>query len=75
MNDTTTYSFTVTGMQCSDCGVLIDEALEEVAGVHRSQTSVLAGRTVVDVDPAVADPDTLAAVIASIGYTVRRDTL
>ena len=74
MNDTTTYSFTVTGMHGGSCGLRIDEALEEVAGVHRSQTSVRAGRTVVDVDPAIADPDTLAAVIASVGYTVRRDT-
>jgi copper chaperone len=65
---TTTYTFTVTGMHCGSCGLLIDETIEETAGVHRSQTSVRAGRTVVDADPAVADPDTLAAVIGSLGY-------
>ncbi|MEV4705424.1 cation transporter [Actinoplanes sp. NPDC049316] len=73
MNGTSTYSFTVTGMHCSSCAMRIDDALEETAGVHRSQTSVRAGRTVVDVDAAVADPETLAAVIGSLGYTARLD--
>jgi copper chaperone len=64
-----TYTFTVTGMHCGSCAILIDETLEQTAGVHRAQTSVRAGRTVVDADPAVADPDTVAAVITGLGYT------
>jgi copper chaperone CopZ len=39
MNDTTTYTFIVTGMHRAGCGKLIDTALEELPGVHRSQTS------------------------------------
>jgi copper chaperone CopZ len=73
MTGTTTYSLTVTGMHCGSCGMLIDETLEETTGVHRSQTTVRAGRTVVDVDAAIADPDTLIAVIGSLGYTARLD--
>ena len=73
MNDTRTYSFTVTGMHCGSCGMLIDEMLEEIHGVHRSQTSVRAGRTIVDVDPAIADPHTLAAAIGSAGYVAHPD--
>ena len=73
MDDSRTYSFSVTGMQRGSCGRLIDQTLEETAGVHRSQTSVPAGRTVVDVDAAAVDPDILAAVIGSLGYTARRD--
>ena len=73
MNDTATYSFTVTGMHCASCGMLIDDALEELPGVHRSQTSVRAGRTIVDVDPDV-EPDTLAAVITATGYPAKRQT-
>ena len=73
MNDTITYSFTVTGMHCGSCGLLIDEALEQTPGVHRAQTSVRAGRTVVDADSAVADPDTLLAVINAAGYIATRD--
>ena len=67
MNETTTYTFTVTGMHCASCGMLIDDALEEIPGVHRSQTSVRAGRTLVDVDAAQVDPLVLAAVITATG--------
>jgi copper chaperone len=73
VNDTTTYSFAVTGMHCGSCGMLIDETLEEIPGVQRSQTSVRAGRTVVDVDPTAADPHTLAAAISCAGYAARLD--
>ena len=68
MNDTTTYTFAVTGMHCPSCGMRIDDALEELPGVHRSQTSVRAGRTIVDTDAAGVDPDMLAAVITAAGY-------
>jgi copper chaperone len=69
MNSTTcTYTFTVTGMHCGSCGLLIDEALEETDGVHRAQTSVRAGRTVVDADPAAVEPAALLAVIETAGY-------
>ena len=74
MNDTTTtYAFIVVGMRCGSCGLLIDDALEQTAGVHRAQTSVRAGRTLVDADSAAADPDTLATVIASLGYQAQLD--
>lgn len=73
MNETRIYSFTVAGMHCGSCGMLIDETLEELHGVHRSQTSVRAGRTIVDVDPAIADPETLAAAIGSVGYVAHLD--
>jgi copper chaperone CopZ len=56
MNDTTTYTFIVTGMHRAGCGKLIDTALEELPGVHRSQDLVPAGRTVVDTDAAGVDP-------------------
>lgn len=68
-----TYTFTVTGMHCGSCGLLIDETIEETAGVHRSHTSVRAGRTVVDADPTVIDPHVLTAVIGSLGYTAHLD--
>jgi copper chaperone len=66
--NSTTHTFTVTGMHCGSCGLLIDEALEEIPGVHRAQTSMRAGRTIVDADPAVVDPAMLITVIESAGY-------
>lgn len=71
MSDTITYTFVISGMHCGSCGLLIDETLEEMPGVHRAQTSVRAGRAVVDADPAIADPDTLAAAITAAGYPAR----
>jgi Cu+-exporting ATPase len=63
-----TYTFTVTGMHCASCGMLIDETLEdEVAGVRRSETSVRRGRTIVAVDDGV-DPAVIAAAITTAGY-------
>ena len=74
MNDTTTYTFIVTGMHGASCGTLIDTALEELPGVHRSQTSVPAGRTVVDTDAAGVDPHLLAAIITAAGYPAQVQT-
>lgn len=65
---TATYTFTVTGMHCASCGLLIDDTVEELPGVHRAQTSVKAGRTAVDADPARVNPDTIIAAIVSAGY-------
>jgi copper chaperone len=59
-------------MHCGSCGVLIDDALEETAGVRRASTIVRARRTVVEVD-AHADVATLIAVINSLGYTAHLD--
>lgn len=60
--------FTVTGMHCTGCGLLIDDEVEELAGVVASATGVRAGRTVVDADRAV-DPAAVIAAIAAAGYT------
>jgi copper chaperone len=68
MSQARTYTFTITGMHCASCALRIDDALEDLPGVNRSQSSVRAGRTVVDTDPAGVDLDVLVAVIASLGY-------
>ncbi|ADU09693.1 cation transporter [Micromonospora aurantiaca] len=62
------YTFSVTGMHCTSCGLLIDETLEDLPGVTRSQTSVRAGRTVVDLDEALCAPAQVAAAITAVGY-------
>ena len=66
---TTTYQFTVTGMHCASCGLLIDDTLEDLDGVTRAQTSVKAGRTTVQADPDRCQPADVIAAIAQAGYT------
>ncbi|MFJ7272245.1 cation transporter [Streptomyces sp. NPDC099050] len=63
--------FTVTGMHCDSCGLLIDDEVEELAGVVASATSVRRGRTVVDADRPL-DPAAVIAAIASAGYRAER---
>ena len=65
---TATYTFTVAGMHCASCGMLIDDSIEELPGVRRAQTSVKAGRTVVDAEPTQVNPATIIAAIMSAGY-------
>ncbi|HCU48337.1 MAG TPA: heavy metal transporter [Micromonosporaceae bacterium] len=64
-----TLTFTVSGMHCASCGILIDETLEDdVAGVQRSETSLRTGRTTVHAGDSVT-PQAIADAIAGAGYS------
>lgn len=65
-----TEEFKVRGMHCASCGMLIDEALEELRGVELAKTSVRKGTTTVTFDPAVANHKLIAKAIKKAGYTV-----
>ena len=58
----------VTGMHCASCSILIDDCVEDVAGVVSSQTSLKTGQCVAVVADSVTDADVLAAV-AEAGYS------
>ena len=66
MSGTITLAFRVTGMHCASCGLLVDDTLEDLDGVERSETDTKRGRTVV-VDPAMTTSQIVAA-IAEVGY-------
>jgi copper chaperone len=61
----------VQGMHCASCGMLIDETLEDLPGVHTSTTSVRAATTTVRLDPSTCTVDTLVVEIATLGYTAQ----
>jgi copper chaperone len=63
-----TMTFSVAGMHCASCGLLIDDAVEELEGVERCQTDSRRGRSVVVADPAVATVADVVAAIAAAGY-------
>ncbi|MBT2476834.1 heavy-metal-associated domain-containing protein [Streptomyces sp. ISL-94] len=54
-------------MHCNSCGLLIDDEVEELAGVRASTTSIRTGRTVVELDGPV-DPADVIAAITEAGY-------
>ena len=64
-----TVAFTVTGMHCASCGMLIDETLEELSGVERADTDTRRGRTVVRADLAVTSVGEMVAAVGDAGYT------
>lgn len=68
MGDSVTLAFAVTGMHCASCGLLVDDAVEELPGVARSETDSRRGRTVVRADLATTTPDDIVAAIAEAGY-------
>ena len=68
MPATSTLTFSVTGMHCASCGLLIDDVVEDLEGVERSQTDNRVGRTVVVLDPTVVSVEAVVAAIADAGY-------
>ena len=68
----TTAAFVVTGMHCASCGMLVDDAVEEVDGVRSCATDARRGRTLVRFDPAATSPDAIAAAIEETGYGAQR---
>lgn len=66
--ETTTHTWQVSGMHCSSCSILIDEAVEELDGVTSSTTSLKKNLTTVTLDPAVCDPEEVVQAIQEAGY-------
>ena len=67
MSAPATATFLVRGMHCASCGMLIDELVEDLAGVMASATSVRRGRTVVTYDPTRSSVAEIAAAIVTAG--------
>jgi len=67
MSAPATATFVVGGMHCASCGMLIDDVVEDLAGVVTSATSVRRGRTVVTYDPTRSTVVEIAAAIVTAG--------
>ncbi|MGH9227110.1 MAG: cation transporter [Acidimicrobiales bacterium] len=58
----------VDGMHCSSCGMLIDDALEDLPGVRSAATSFRKRRCVVDYDAEVTALADIVGTIERLGY-------
>lgn len=65
---TTTHTFRVEGMHCGSCALLIDDALDDLPGVHHSQTAVKVGRSTVELDTSQSSPQDVISAIEELGY-------
>lgn len=61
----------ITGMHCASCGLLIDDAVEDLPGVVRAWTDSRAERTTVELDGTGADVEQVITAIAAAGYSAR----
>ncbi len=60
--------FQIEGMHCTSCALLIDEELEELAGIVRSKTSYAKQQAEVEYDEKQIDERKIVATIAGAGY-------
>ncbi len=60
--------FQIEGMHCTSCALLIDEELEELAGVVRTKTSYAKQLAEVEYDEKQTDERKIVAAIAGVGY-------
>ena len=65
---TRTHVFQVEGMHCGSCALLIDDTLEDLPGVHATQTTINQGRSVVELDPGQSSPEDVIRAIEELGY-------
>ncbi len=69
----TTRRYRVTGMHCASCGLLVDDELEDLPGVRRSETDTSAGTVVLVVEDAGAPSDSeVVAAVEVLGYRAER---
>lgn len=63
-------NFKLSGLHCSSCAMTIDNALEEVEGVHETVTSFAKAETIVYFDPKKTNQEELKRAIQRAGYQV-----
>lgn len=65
---TQTQTLDIKGMHCHSCSALINETVEELAGVAKVATSRADNNSVVTFDPDVVSIDDIVAAILELGY-------
>jgi copper chaperone CopZ len=65
-----TLELAVPTVHCNACKLNIEESLEDLKGVGRSDVDLDAKRVVVDYDPATVDPIAITAAVEQAGYPV-----
>ncbi|WP_280411853.1 heavy-metal-associated domain-containing protein [Nocardia asiatica] len=66
---TSTHEFRIEGMHCGSCALLIDDTLDDLPGVHNTQTTMKKGHSTVELDTSTTTPTDIIAAIGKLGYT------
>lgn len=59
----------IQGMHCASCAMLIDDELEELAGVKTASSSYARQKTEVEFDESRVGIGTIIAKVAELGYS------
>jgi Cd2+/Zn2+-exporting ATPase/Cu+-exporting ATPase len=70
MADAKTLEFPVQGMDCAECALHVQHALEKVPGVASATVLLGAEKAIVQVDAQLADMPTLRRAVEGAGYAV-----
>ena len=66
----TTRTFDVTGMSCAHCKAAVEDELNNLAGVERSEADVTSGAVEVAYDEKLVSSDDIRVAVAAAGYAV-----
>ncbi len=66
----TVATLKINGMHCTSCAMNIDETVEELSGVVKSDTSYAKSKTVVTFDEKKVSTEDIIKAIESLDYTV-----
>lgn len=66
---TSTLKLKLDGMHCVACSVTIDDTLEELPGVRKSETKYAESIATITYDPTVTNTTAIQAAITSLGYS------
>ncbi len=65
-----TVSIPISGMTCGNCARTVERKLSATPGVSKAQVDLAGSSATVEFDPAVTNPESLAASIRNLGYGV-----
>ena len=64
----TKKTFTIKGMHCASCVLILERALKKVEGVSQANVNLATTRATVTYDPQKVTNDHLASAVANVGY-------
>ena len=61
-------TFSIKGMHCASCVLILERALKKVDGVSEANVNLATTRATVTYDPQKVTNDHLASAVANVGY-------
>ncbi len=63
-------TYSIKGMHCSSCVMLIEGALREVSGVKNAQVNYASEKATIEYDPALVSESQIESAVDNVGYKI-----